>query len=327
MTLSIVAVVIGLIVLVWSADKFVEGAAAVAKHLGMAPLVIGMVIIGFGTSAPEMVVSALASAQGNPALALGNAYGSNITNIALVLGLTAVLAPIAVQSGVIKRELPVLITITLLTAVFLWDYQITAIEAWALLAIFAVYMGWSIWVGKNSGDDSLAAEFTQEVDANPIAMKPAIIWLIIGLVLLIISSRALVWGAVNIATALGVSDLVIGLTVVAIGTSLPELASAIAATRKNEHDLALGNVIGSNMFNTLAVVGIAGVIHPIDLEPLVLSRDWVAMAGLTLLLLLFSLRINRLGRINRVHGVTFLVLYLAYTVYLVSTGFTPALTS
>ncbi len=158
-------------------------------------------------------------------------------------------------------------------------------------------------------------------------MKPAVIWLIIGLVLLVVSSRALVWGAVNIATALGVSDLVIGLTVVAIGTSLPELASAIAATRKNEHDLALGNVIGSNMFNTLAVVGIAGAIHPIDLEPLVLSRDWVAMAGLTLLLLLFSLRVNRLGRINRVHGVTFLVLYVAYTVYLISTGFTPALTS
>ncbi|MAD54774.1 calcium/sodium antiporter [uncultured Idiomarina sp.] len=327
MTLSIVAVVLGLIVLVWSADRFVEGAAAVAKNLGMAPLVIGMVIIGFGTSAPEMVVSALASSQGNPALALGNAYGSNITNIALVLGLTAVLAPIAVQSGVIKRELPVLIAITLLTAAFLWDYQITAIEAWVLLAIFAIYMGWSIWLGKNSSDDSLAAEFTQEVDANPMSMKPAVIWLIIGLVLLVVSSRALVWGAVNIATALGVSDLVIGLTVVAIGTSLPELASAIAATRKNEHDLALGNVIGSNMFNTLAVVGIAGAIHPIDLEPLVLSRDWVAMAGLTLLLLLFSLRVNRLGRINRVHGVTFLVLYVAYTVYLISTGFTPALTS
>jgi len=327
MTLSIVAVVLGLIVLVWSADRFVEGAAAVAKNLGMAPLVIGMVIIGFGTSAPEMVVSALASSQGNPALALGNAYGSNITNIALVLGLTAVLAPIAVQSGVIKRELPVLIAITLLTAAFLWDYQITAIEAWVLLAIFAIYMSWSIWLGKNSSDDSLAAEITQEADANPMSMKPAVIWLIIGLVLLVVSSRALVWGAVNIATALGVSDLVIGLTVVAIGTSLPELASAIAATRKNEHDLALGNVIGSNMFNTLAVVGIAGAIHPIDLEPLVLSRDWVAMAGLTLLLLLFSLRVNRLGRINRVHGVTFLVLYVAYTVYLISTGFTPALTS
>ncbi|QZN91651.1 calcium/sodium antiporter [Idiomarina abyssalis] len=321
MTLSIVAVVLGLAVLVWSADRFVEGAAAVARHLGMAPLVIGMVIIGFGTSAPEMVVSALASMQGNPALALGNAYGSNITNIALVLGITALLAPIAVKSVVIRREMPVLIAITLLSAVFLLDYQITRLEAVLLLVVFLGYMGWSVWIGSKSSDDSLAAEYTQEIDSHPLPMKPAIIWLIVGLLLLIVSSRALVWGAVNIAVSLGVSDLVIGLTVVAIGTSLPELASAIAATRKNEHDLALGNVIGSNMFNTLAVVGIAGAIEPVSLEPLVLSRDWVAMAILTLLLMVFSIRKARQGRINRVHGLIFICLYLLYTLYLLKTGF------
>ncbi|MCA1768112.1 MAG: calcium/sodium antiporter [Idiomarina sp.] len=321
MTLSIVAVVLGLAVLVWSADRFVEGAAAVARHLGMAPLVIGMVIIGFGTSAPEMVVSALASMQGNPALALGNAYGSNITNIALVLGITALLAPIAVKSVVIRREMPVLIAITLLSAVFLLDYQITRLEAVLLLAVFLGYMGWSVWIGSKSSDDSLAAEYTEEIDSHPLPMKPAIIWLIIGLLLLIVSSRALVWGAVNIAVSLGVSDLVIGLTVVAIGTSLPELASAIAATRKNEHDLALGNVIGSNMFNTLAVVGIAGAIEPVSLEPLVLSRDWVAMAILTLLLMVFGIRKARQGRINRIHGAVFIGLYLLYTLYLLKTGF------
>lgn len=321
MTLSIVAVVLGLAVLVWSADRFVEGAAAVARHLGMAPLVIGMVIIGFGTSAPEMVVSALASMQGNPALALGNAYGSNITNIALVLGITALLAPIAVKSVVIRREMPVLIAITLLSAVFLLDYQITRLEAVLLLVVFLGYMGWSVWIGSKSSDDSLAAEYTQEIDSHPLPMKPAIIWLIVGLLLLIVSSRALVWGAVNIAVSLGVSDLVIGLTVVAIGTSLPELASAIAATRKNEHDLALGNVIGSNMFNTLAVVGIAGAIEPVSLEPLVLSRDWVAMAILTLLLMVFGIRKARQGRINRVHGIIFICLYLLYTLYLLKTGF------
>ena len=321
MVLSIVAVIIGLAVLVWSADKFVEGAAAVARHLGMAPLVIGMVIIGFGTSAPEMVVSAIASIDGNPALALGNAYGSNITNIALVLGITAVLAPIAVKSVVIRREMPVLIGITLLSAIFLLDYEITHLEAAILLLVFFAYMGWSVWVGSKNGDDALAAEYTQELDADPLPMKPAIIWLIVGLLLLIVSSRALVWGAVNIATALGVSDLVIGLTVVAIGTSLPELASAIAATRKNEHDLALGNVIGSNMFNTLAVVGIAGAIKPISLEPLVLSRDWIAMAVLTLLLMAFGIRKARQGRINRVHGAIFIALYIAYTLYLLKTGF------
>lgn len=325
MALSIVAVIVGLAVLVWSADRFVDGSAAVARHLGMSPLIIGMVIIGFGTSAPEMVVSALASLDGSPALALGNAYGSNITNIALVLGLTAVLAPITVQSGVIKREMPVLILITLFSAVLLWDFNITELEAWLLLAIFAVYMGWSVYLGAKGKQDTLAADFTQELDSHPMAMKPAILWLIIGLVLLVLSSRALVWGAVNISQALGVSDLVIGLTVVAIGTSLPELASAIAAVRKNEHDLALGNVIGSNMFNTLAVVGIAGAIHPVSLEPLVLYRDWVAMAALTLLLLLFSLRVNRIGRINRLHGISFLAMYVAYCIYLVSTGFAPAL--
>ncbi len=325
MALSIVAVIVGLAVLVWSADRFVDGSAAVARHLGMPPLIIGMVIIGFGTSAPEMVVSALASLDGSPALALGNAYGSNITNIALVLGLTAVLAPITVQSGVIKREMPVLILITLFSAVLLWDFNITELEAWLLLAIFAVYMGWSVYLGAKGKQDTLAADFTQELDSHPMAMKPAILWLIIGLVLLVLSSRALVWGAVNISQALGVSDLVIGLTVVAIGTSLPELASAIAAVRKNEHDLALGNVIGSNMFNTLAVVGIASAIHPVSLEPLVLYRDWVAMAALTLLLLLFSLRVNRIGRINRLHGISFLAMYVAYCIYLVSTGFAPAL--
>jgi len=325
MTLSIVAIITGLAVLVWSADRFVEGSAAVARHLGMPPLIIGMVIIGFGTSAPEMVVSALASLEGSPALALGNAYGSNITNIALVLGLTAVLAPITVQSGVIRREMPVLIAITLLSAAFLWDFNITEVEAWVLLALFLAYMGWSVYIGSKSSDDSLATEFTQELDSHPISLKPAIIWLIVGLVLLVLSSRALVWGAVNISQALGVSDLVIGLTVVAIGTSLPELASAIAAVRKNEHDLALGNVIGSNMFNTMAVVGIAGAIHPISLEPLVLYRDWVTMAALTLLLLLFSLRIKRVGRINRIHGISFLIMYVAYCIYLASTGFAPAL--
>ncbi|MCK7458123.1 calcium/sodium antiporter [Idiomarina aminovorans] len=321
MTLSIVAVILGLAVLVWSADRFVEGAAAVARHLGMAPLVIGMVIIGFGTSAPEMVVSALASMQGNPALALGNAYGSNITNIALVLGITALLAPIAVKSVVIRREMPVLIAITLLSALFLWDYHVTRVEAVALLVVFFGYMGWSVWLGSKSSDDSLAAEYTEELDAHPLPIKPAVIWLIIGLLLLIVSSRILVWGAVNIAVSLGVSDLVIGLTVVAIGTSLPELASAIAATRKNEHDLALGNVIGSNMFNTLAVVGIAGAIEPVSLEPLVLSRDWVAMALLTILLMAFGIRKARQGKINRVHGCILIFLYLLYTAYLLKTGF------
>ncbi|CUA83677.1 calcium/sodium antiporter [Pseudidiomarina woesei] len=322
MLLPILAVIFGLALLVWSADKFVEGAAATANHLGMPALLIGMVIIGFGTSAPEMVVSALASSQGNPGLALGNAFGSNITNIALILGITALLAPIAVASQVLKREAPILIAITILVAWPLVDGVITALEAWILLAVFALYMGWSIYQGMTSKEDTLSTEFDQEIQAHSMPLGRAVMWLVVGLILLIVSSRILVWGAVDIATALGVSDLIIGLTVVAVGTSLPELASAIAAVRKNEHDLALGNVIGSNMFNTLAVVGIAGAIHPIDLEPLVLSRDWLVMAALTFMLLIFAFRPNkRPNRINRIHGGIFVACYIGYTVYLIQTGF------
>jgi len=326
MLLASAAVIIGLIVLVWSADRFVEGAAATARYFGMAPLLVGMVIIGFGTSAPEMVVSALASWQGNPGLALGNAYGSNITNIALVLGITAVLAPITVASGVLRKEMPLLMLATLLAGWHLMDLQITSFEAWSLIGVFAVYIGWSIWQGMRGNDDALSSEYEQALsEAQQLSIKGSVMWLVIGLVLLVISSRVLVWGAVDIALALGISDLVVGLTVVAIGTSLPELASAIAAVRKNEHDLALGNVIGSNMFNTLAVVGIAGTIHPVDLEPLVLNRDWVAMAGLTVLLAIFAFRFKRQGRINRWHGVIFIGTYVAYTWYLIKTGFVPAI--
>lgn len=322
MLLAIAAVIFGLALLVWSADRFVEGAAATANHFGMPALLIGMVIIGFGTSAPEMVVSALASLQGNPGLALGNAYGSNITNIALILGITAVLAPIAVASQVLRREAPMLIAITLLSAWPLIDGVITELEAWTLLAIFAGYLGWSIYQGMTDNTDSLSTDFDQEIKAATMPIGRAVTWLIIGLILLVVSSRILVWGAVDIATALGVSDLIIGLTVVAVGTSLPELASAIAAVRKNEHDLALGNVIGSNMFNTLAVVGIAGAITPIPLEPLVLQRDWLVMTVLTFMLLLFAFRPNnRPNRINRIHGVIFISCYVGYTIYLLKTGF------
>lgn len=322
MLLAVAAVIFGLALLVWSADKFVDGAAATAGHLGMPALLIGMVVIGFGTSAPELVVSAIASLQGNPALALGNAYGSNITNIALIIGLTAVLAPITLNSQVLKREMPLLIMVTLIAAYPLWDGIITTLEAWFLLGVFAIYIGWSIVEGMNQPSDQLSGAFEQELKAKLMPMKKAIIWLVIGLILLIVSSRLLVWGAVDIATALGVSDLVIGLTVVAIGTSLPELASAIAAIRKNEHDLAIGNVIGSNMFNTLAVVGLAGTIQPIPLEPLVLQRDWVAMLGLTLLLAAFGFRFNnRPNRINRWQGALLLCCFIGYTAYLLSTGF------
>lgn len=321
MLLAITAVIVGLLILVWSADRFVDGAAATAQHLGIPSLLIGMVVIGFGTSAPELVVSAFASAQGNPGLALGNAFGSNITNIALIIGLTALLAPIAVASQVLKREMPILLIITLAMLWPLYDGVVSRAEAVIMLVVFFGYMGWSVYEGMRGESDQLTSEFDEELKAHQMPLKTALIWLVVGIILLIISSRILVWGAIHIASSLGVSDLVIGLTVVAIGTSLPELASALAAVKKKEHDMALGNVIGSNLFNTLAVVGLAGSIHAIELEPLVISRDWVAMVGFTFLLAIFGFRIGRANRINRVHGVLLLLGYIGYTWYLIATGF------
>ncbi|WP_111805437.1 calcium/sodium antiporter [Aeromonas allosaccharophila] len=321
MTLAFVALIAGLALLVWSADKFVDGAAATARYAGMPPLLIGMVIIGFGTSAPEMVVSALAASQGNPGLALGNAYGSNITNIALILGLTALISPIAVASQVVRKEIPILLGITLLSGALLMDGHLGRMDAAILGVVFVALMGWSIWAGMNGKGDALDSETAEDIESEGMSLKSAIIWLVVGLVLLIGASRLLVWGAVTIAQALGISDLVIGLTIVAVGTSLPELASSLIAIRKNEHDLALGNVIGSNLFNTLAVVGIAAAIHPLGVASEVLTRDWSIMMGLTLLLLVMCLGRKGRGRINRLEGGVLLACFVAYTGWLLTSQF------
>lgn len=317
LTLAALAVIGGLALLVWSADRFVEGASATAVHAGVPTLLIGMVIIGFGTSAPEMVVSAISAMQGNPGLALGNAFGSNISNIALILGVTAIISPIAVKSSVLRKELPILVIVTLLAAVLLIDGDISRADAWILLGVFAGFMGWSIWQGLRHRQDSLESDIDDKLEAEPIPLRAALIWLFVGMVLLVVSSRILVWGAVEIARAMGISDLIIGLTVVAIGTSLPELASSVAATRKGEHDLAIGNVIGSNMFNTLAVVGIAGAIHPMVVGPEVLYRDCLVMGLLTLALFAVGTGVRGAGRINRIEGGGLLLSYVGYTGYLV----------
>ena len=320
MLLALVAIVLGLVLLVWSADRFIDGAAATAYYLGMPPLLIGMVIIGFGTSAPELFISALAASQGNPGLALGNGYGSNIANIGLILGLTALMSPITVQASILKKELPILAAITLLSGLLLINGQISRVDAGIMLIVFAAIMGWTIREGLKGRSDPIIGT-TEETDvAERMTMKQAMIWLLIGLILLIISSRALVWGAVEIATSLGVSDLIIGLTIVAIGTSLPELASAFASIKKGEHDLALGNVIGSNLFNTLAVVGLAGMIHPLDVDPDLLSRDWPVMAALTAAIFVMGYGFRgRIGRINRVEGAILLCAFIGYTSYLLLT--------
>ncbi|WP_435050749.1 calcium/sodium antiporter [Desulfonatronum lacustre] len=320
---AILAVVSGLALLLWSANRFVEGSASTARHFGMPPLLIGMVIVGFGTSAPEMVVSALAASQGNPGIALGNAYGSNITNIALILGLTALISPIAVHSQVLRKQLPTLTIVTALAAWQIWDGEITRFDAVVLLAVFGGLMTWTIWQGLRKKEDSLGSEMEQELEVSAMPLRRAVFRLVVGLVLLIVSSRVLVWGAVEIAHGFGVSDLIIGLTIVAVGTSLPELASSLIAAGKGEHDIALGNILGSNLFNTLAVVGIAGAIHPLAVGPEVFNRDMLVMAALTLSLFVigYGFRRRGQGRINRIEGAVLLACYVGYTAYLVNTIF------
>ncbi|WP_235039445.1 calcium/sodium antiporter [Vreelandella profundi] len=319
MLLPVLAVAFGLALLVWSAEKFVEGAAATSRWLGLSPLLIGMLVIGFGTSAPEMMVSVLAATQGNPGLAVGNAYGSNIANIGLVLGSVALIAPLAVHSSVIRKEMPLLMLFTLVTGLMLLDGMVERWEALCLLLALVVFIVVSIILSRKQSDDALVAEVAETLESKPMSRGKSIMWTLVGLVLLVASSRLLVWGAVEIAVRFGVSDLIIGLTVVAVGTSLPELASSISALRRKEHDMVLGNVVGSNLFNSLAVVGIAGLIAPIETGREVLVRDWSVMTCMTLLMILFAFSWRgRPRRINRLEGGILLALFVAYTGYMVS---------
>ena len=320
MELAVLALIAGLALLVWSADRFVEGSASTAGYFGMPPLLIGMVIVGFGTSAPEMVVSALAAFEGSPGIALGNAYGSNIANIALILGVTALISPIRVHSTVLRKELPILTLMTVLSVALIADFDLSRLDALILLLVFGALMAWTIYQGLKQKDDSLANEIETETAEKSMALKRVVFWLVVGLLLLIASSRMLVWGAVEIAQIFGVSDMIIGLTIIAVGTSLPELASSVIAARKGEHDIALGNVLGSNLFNTLAVVGIAGSIHPFAVEPETLSRDMVVMGALTISLFLIGYGFRgRQGRVNRLEGAALLLVYIGYTAWLIST--------
>ena len=322
--LAIAAVIIGIVLLVFSADKFVDGAAAAAKRAGLPPLLIGMLVIVFGSSMPEMVISGLSASQGNSGLALGNAFGSNITNIALILGLTAAISPIRVESSILRRELPLLAFVTLTAAALLYvDGALSRTDGWILIGLFVVIMAWSIRAGVNNKTDHLAVMVEQELQA-PMSMARAITYVVFGLILLVISSQILVWGGVEIARALGISDLIIGLTVVAVGTSLPELAASIAAVRKNEHDLALGNIIGSNLFNTSIVIGITGTIGPTLLEPGILSRDLPVLGILTAALFLmgYAFRGRTVGIITRLEGILLLIAYVIYNAGLVLTVIT-----
>jgi len=312
MLYPILALVAGLILLVWSADKFVEGAAATAKNFGMSAMLIGLTIVSFGTSAPEILVSIMASTSGSGDLAIGNALGSNIANIALVLGITALIAPLPVKSGVLKKELPLLLGVTLLAGVILFDLQLTRVDGFILLFALAVCLYLFNRFQKNAPQDELAND---EEEIPQLETKVAIFWLIVGLVVLAASSRMLVWGASEIAYAMGVSKLVVGLTIVAIGTSLPELAASVASALKNHHDIAIGNVVGSNIFNLVAVMAVPGLIAPIGMDAIVLQRDYMVMLGLTFGLMAFALW-QKPPSISRFEGSILAAAYVGYLILL-----------
>ncbi|MGD2119326.1 MAG: calcium/sodium antiporter [Chromatiales bacterium] len=314
MFVNIIAIMTGFALLVWGADKFVNGAAAIAQNIGVSPLLIGLTIVGLGTSAPEILVAAMASLQGNPGLAIGNALGSNIANIALILGATVIVAPLTVHSHTLHREYPVLLLVTLVAAGLMLDQGLYTIDGIVLLAFLAAVLYWLIRLGRQRrvAYDPLVREIENELP-EPMPTKAAVFWFAVGLIVLLGSSRLLVWGAVNIATAFGVSDLIIGLTIVAIGTSLPELAASIASALKNEHDIAIGNIIGSNIYNLLAVLSIPGLLAPGPFDTEVVLRDLPIMIGLTIALFFmgYSFKCDT-ARINRPEGFVMLAAFIAY---------------
>ncbi len=311
MVVAIIAVIIGLAVLVWSADTFIDGATELAVKFNVPSFLIGVLILGVGTSAPEMVVSALSAFAGSPGLALGNAYGSNIINITLVLGLTAIISPIVIRSSVVKQDMILLLAVTALAAFQLVDGDLSRTDGIVLLVALLAVMALQIYLALKNNTEAT------DIDVKEVNVGKAFGTLILGLVLLIASSRAIVWGAVELATIWGMSELLIGLTIVAIGTSLPELVASIVAARRGEDDMALGNIIGSNWCNTIGVVGFAAIIHPLAVEPQILSRDMLAVGVITAVLFILSLiAFKRDGYLKVPSGVVLLSLFIGYSVWL-----------
>ena len=316
MLLNIVIFIVGLVVLSWSADRFVYGASALAKNIGISPMMIGLTIVAMGSSAPEIVVSAIASVNGNMNTAVGNALGSNITNVALVLGITALVKPLIVSSTTLKRELPALLIISLIAIGFLFDGELKSYEGIILLGLFIFVLAMMAWLSLQvDKEDPLVTETADEIPKG-VSNTAALIWIGVGLVILPLSAHFLVNSAVEIARYMGISDLIIGLTVIALGTSLPELAASVAGVLKGEDDLALGNIIGSNIFNLLAVLGMPGLIAPGLLDPDVYNRDMYVMLGLTLLLFLFSFDLIGKRTISRANGLILLSCFIGYQFWL-----------
>ena len=314
-------VIVGLLFLIWGADRFVHGAAATARNLGIPPLLIGLTIVAMATSAPEILVSVVASLRGEPDLAIGNAIGSNIANVGLVLGVVALLRPVELKSATLRREMPSLLAVTLLTVSLFLDSYLGRVDGLVLLAGLVIVMIWLVRLGiRSSASDPLQAEFDAEIPKH-MSMRVAVFWLVVGIATLLIGAEFLVDGALDIANALGVSEVVIGITLVALATSLPELAVSAVAAFRGEYGLAIGNIVGSNIFNLLAVIGVAATIHPAVLPPSVLSLHIFVMVAFTLVLFAMTYEYEGRGQITRFEGLALLAAYLAYQSYVVAQNF------
>jgi len=308
----------GLTILVWGADRFVHGAAATARNLGVAPLMIGMTIVAFATSAPELLISVVAAARGETGLAIGNAVGSNIVNIGLVLGVTAIVRPIPLKSATLRREMPALLAVSLLTVSLFLDTRLSRPDGLVLLAGLVIVMTWLARLGmRSAANDPIKLDYEAEIPDN-VGTTAAIVWMVVGLGTLLVGANWLVDGSISIAEALGVSEVVIGITVVAIGTSLPELAVTIVSALKGEYGLALGNIVGSNIFNLLAVLGAAAAIHPAAVHPSVLSLHIFVMVAFTLVLFAMTYDYDNKAELSRLEGIALLIAYIAYDSYVVS---------
>jgi len=310
MLLPVAAILTGVLLLVWSADRFVDGASSVARNLRVPPMVIGLTIVSIGTSLPEMIVAAMAALDGNRDLGIGNALGSNIANIGLVLGVTALIMPLAVKSMTLRREMPALFLITVFAFALMSDGELDVIDGVMLLVGLVLMLVWIARIGLKDRHDPLVQEFTESIP-DQMSMRQSVFWFMAGLLVLMLSSRMVVWGAVEVAHTLGVSDLIIGLTIVAIGTSLPELVASITSALKGEADMAIGNVIGSNMFNLLAVLAMPALIYPGTFASQALLRDFPIMLAFTLALFVASFGL-KLGKVNRFEGALLLSGFAGY---------------
>jgi len=309
--------VAGLLLLIWGADRFVHGAAATARNLGVAPLLIGLTIVAFATSAPEILVSIVAASRGETDLAVGNAIGSNIANIGLVLGTVAIIKPIEMTSATLRREMPALLAVSLLTVSLFLDSYLSRVDGFVLMTGLLIVMVWLVRIGvRSSASDTLTADYEAEIPRD-MSMRTAVIWLVIGLAALLFGAHFMVDASLEIARALGVTELVIGILLVAFATSLPELAVSLVSALKGEYGLALGNIVGSNTFNSLAVIGVAAIIHPAALPPSVLSLHIFVLVAFTLVLFAMTYDYDGKGQISRVEGAALLIAFLAYDGYVV----------